>query len=455
MRKYALLAMLLCFVVAFTSSCGLIVKDAEVDAQTVIIDVAGKTYVKADVQQAIQNVMDYQEYMYSYYGMSYDRTDADAISSAQETAVNALIEEAVVQQKIQEYGLDQFTEEELAAISKTVEDTYSGYVSSVKSYFFAETELTGEELDAAVEAKLLELGYGSVESLTEQEKTSASLEKLKNLVVKDVAVTEDEIQAEYNSKVANAITTYASDLTQYASDATSGSIVYFVPAGYRYIKNLLVKISDDDKSTLASLSSDIADKQDSLSATQEAIAALPEDPADDTEDQAKSREELTGQSDSLTAELQSLTEQYDALNESAYIAIQPTVNTVLEKISAGEDFDALIAEYGEDTGMQSEPQKSLGYLVCSGLSTYAEEFVTAAMALKNVGDISDPFRSSYGIHIVQYASDLNSGQVELSEISDKIEAELLEQKQDTLYDTTVQQWMTDANAKTYINRLAD
>ncbi len=455
MRKYALLAMLLCFVVAFTSSCGLIVKDAQVDAQTVIIEVAGKTYVKADVQQAIQNVMDYQEYMYSYYGMNYDRTDADTIASAQESAINALIEEAVTQQKIKEYGLDQFTDEELAAISKTVEDTYESYISSVKTYFFADTELTGEELDAAVEAKILELGYGSRESLTEQEKTSASLAKLKDYVVKDVAVTEDEIQAEYNTNVANAITTYASNLTQYASDVSSGAIIYFVPDGYRYVKNLLVKISDDDKSTLATLSSEIADKQDTLDATTEAIAELPEDPADDTPDQAKSREELTSQSDTLSAELQSLNEQYDTLNETAYIAIQPTVNTVLEMISAGEDFDALVAEYGEDAGMQSEPQKSSGYLICNGLTTYVSEFVSAAMALKNVGDISDPFRSGYGIHILQYASDLNSGQVELSEISDQIEAQLLGQKQDTLYDQTVNQWMADANAKTYTKRLAD
>ena len=90
-----LMAMLMAFVVAFTSGCGLIVKDAEVDAQTVIIEVAGQSIVKADVQQAIESVLDYQEYMYSYYGVSFDRTDADTIASAQETAIDSLIEEAV------------------------------------------------------------------------------------------------------------------------------------------------------------------------------------------------------------------------------------------------------------------------------------------------------------------------------------------------------------------------
>ena len=55
--------------------------------------------MKEDVQQAIENVLDYQEYMYSYYGLSFDRTDADSIASAQDSAIDGLIEEAVINQK--------------------------------------------------------------------------------------------------------------------------------------------------------------------------------------------------------------------------------------------------------------------------------------------------------------------------------------------------------------------
>ena len=455
MRKYALLAALMAFVIAFTSGCSLIVKDAEVDAQTVIIEVAAQSFVKEDVQQAIENVLDYQEYMYSYYGLSFDRTDADSIASAQDSAIDGLIEEAVINQKIQEYGLDQFTDEELAAMNETVDESYESYISYVSAYYFADTELTGEELDAAIEAKMLELGYSTKESMLEQEKSDVSMEKLTDMVVEDVTVSEDEIETEYNTNVADAITAYASSLTQYASDVSSGAIIYFVPQGYRYVKNLLVKISDEDNTELESLSSEISDKQDTYNAIQEAIAELPEDSADDTEDQAKSREELTGQEVTLSAEIDSLTGQYDTLTETAYTTIQPTVNEVLSKIDAGEDFDTLIAEYGEDTGMMSEPEMSTGYLMCEGLSTYVEEFVTESMALENVGDISEPFRTSYGIHIVQYASDLESGQVALADIHDQIEAELLTAKQDQVYDETVNQWIADADAKIYTKRLAD
>ena len=251
------------------------------------------------------------------------------------------------------------------------------------------------------------------------------------------------------------MTDYASDLTQYASDVSSGAIIYFQPHDYRYVKNLLIKISDDDRTQLSTLSSQITSDQDTLTSIEEAIAALPEDPTTDTEDQQKTREELTAQIDALNTEIADLNTQADELTAAAYGAIQPTVNMVEEKIKAGEDFDALIAEYGEDTGMTVEPQKSEGYLVCEGLTTYVTEFVTQAMALESVGDISDPFRTVYGVHFLQYTSDLDAGKVSLSAIHDQISEELLTTKQNDTYDATISQWVTDANAKIYTNRLAD
>ena len=455
MRKYAILVVLTVFIVAFTSSCGLIVKDAEVDAQTVIVEAAGKTYVKSEVLQAAENVLDYQEYLYSMYGMGYDRTDAEHIASAQESAINALVEEAVTMQKAQEYGLDQFGDQELVDIIASVDETYDAYVSSIQDYYFADTELTGDALDAAVEAKMLELGYGSKDEMIEQEKQTAIQNKLKEYVVKDVAVTQEDIQSAYDTNVANAIAEYTSSLPKYASDVNSGSIIYYVPAGYRYVKNLLIKISDEESDTISSLNTEIMDKQSSLDSTLSAIADLPEDPAEDTEDVAKNREELTTLSDSLTAEITDLTAQLDTVTESAYAAIQPTVDEVTAKLDAGEDFDVLIETYGEDAGMTVEPAKTTGYLVCDGMTTYVDAFVTSAMALEAAGDVSAPFRTGYGIHIVKYASDLQEGAVALDEIRDALETELLSEKQDAFYSETVAQWVTDANAKTYPDKLKD
>ena len=63
MRKRVVLALLLVAAMVVTSSCSLIVKDAEVDKQTPIIEVAGKTFTKGEVNTLVQNTLDYQAYL--------------------------------------------------------------------------------------------------------------------------------------------------------------------------------------------------------------------------------------------------------------------------------------------------------------------------------------------------------------------------------------------------------
>jgi len=455
MRKRFFLAVLMIAALVLSTSCGLIVKDEEVDAQTTIIEVAGKTFTKAEVQSAVDNTLSYQQYLFNMYGMSFDTTDEDNISDAQDETIKELIEQAVEAQKATELGFDVFTDDELSEMETSASDTYDSYVDSVKSNYFADTELTGDELNAAVEAKMVELGYPDEADLLENNKSTKAQEKLKEYVVKDVTVTDDEIQTEYDSQVENAKSTYANSLSQYGSDVNNGSTIYYRPAGYRYVKNILIKLSSDDSNTISDLEDQISTVQDDLDTNTTSLAALPEDATTDTEDEASSREELTAQQTELNATLEDLNTQLDAAKETAYGAIQPTIDEIVARLDAGEDFDAVMAEYGEDPGMQSDPGMTDGYPVCAGDSNWVDEFTEAAMSLVNVGDVSAPFRTDYGIHIVKYVSDLEEGAVPLDDVKDTITESVLSTKQDDLYDTTLDGWVTEANAKIYKDRLAD
>jgi len=62
---------------------------------------------------------------------------------------------------------------------------------------------------------------------------------------------------------------------------------------------------------------------------------------------------------------------------------------------AGEDFDTLIATYGEDPGMVASPQ---GYTFVSGVMV--ESFEEATRALE-IGEISGLVHSDFGIHIIK------------------------------------------------------
>ena len=129
----------------------------------------------------------------------------------------------------------------------------------------------------------------------------------------------------------------------------------------------------------------------------------------------------------------------------------PTAQDVLARAQAGEDFDSLVETYGQDTGMNNEPNKSRGYLVCDGLSVYEQSFQDAAMALEKVGDVSaELVKTSYGYHILQYATDIAAGEVEYTdEIKSNIYDTMLSDAKDAAYEAAVTQWVSEAKVTTY------
>ena len=117
------------------------------------------------------------------------------------------------------------------------------------------------------------------------------------------------------------------------------------------------------------------------------------------------------------------------------------------------DFDELIAEYGvkedgtaSDPGMTSEPYKTSGYEVSSASTNYVAPFVEAAFSVDNVGDVSAPYISSYGVHIVKYIADIPAGPIEMTaEQREAKRTELLTSKQNELYTATMDQWNQEAD----------
>lgn len=417
MRKRVLLALVLVLAMLVSSSCSLIIKDEEVDKQTVIIEVAGTTITKGEVQERTQQVLDYNEYMNSmYYGYAYDKTNADNIADAQTEAIDNLIQSAVIDQKIAEYGFDTFTDEEIAELEAQAAEDYKLYYDTVQMYFFGSSELTGDELDAAIKAEMAAMGYPVDEAaMLEELKATASSTKLQDEVVKDVVISEEELTAEYTARVESAKSTYDVAPASYGPAAdTAGSTVYYAPAGYRTVKHILVKFTEEDQNAIDELNDQITEK-----------TAAGED----------------------VTELQA---QLDEKTQAAYAAIQPTIAEIQAKLAEGADFNALITEYNQDPGMTAEDE---GYLVHETSTNWVPEFTAASMSLAAIGDVSEPVNSSYGIHLIQYAGDVAEGEIGLENVREELTAELLSTKQGEVVEATLEQWVSDANAKIYKDRL--
>lgn len=514
MHKKALLALLLVMAMAL-SGCTLIEKDLEVDRATEIIRVGDTVYTKGQIQDETQYQLNYMAYYYSMFGMNYDTTSAEAIANAQQAVVDGLVEQAVSERKIAELGLDQLTEEEQAQLDEAAASTWQSNLTSIQNSYFADTELTGDELTAALEAKAEELGV-RYEDAVAYEKSSITAQKLYDYVIADVAVTDEELQAGYDAKVAEAQTNYATNPASYVSAANAGSTVYYRPAGFRQVKQILISFREEDQAVLDELDSLIADEEALIASYMSSLSSLGvtdvdalvsqvsvtlEEPtvpavaeADETvatatdlatpsdlatgsdmpgvtvstlatvtditadfgEDVTEEQAELARKLAESKEKLAFYSAQQKLAKEQAYAAIAPEADDVLAQLAAGADWDTLMAEKTDDPGMQGDSVTAKnGYTIYAEQTNLDEAFLTAAMALENVGDVSDKVEGMYGYYIIQYTADVVEGPVALEEVSETLSAELLSSKQETTYDETMDKWIEEANPKINYDALKD
>lgn len=136
--------------------------------------------------------------------------------------------------------------------------------------------------------------------------------------------------------------------------------------------------------------------------------------------------------------------------------VDAIVAEVQAKLDAGEDFDALVAEYGEDTGMQSEPYITTGYLVSNDiLDKYYDGFGAAAMALEKIGDVSAPVETTAGYHFIQYTSDVSTDPIAYDTISDALMQQMINDAQTASYNAHMETWKADTDIVKYYNRVSN
>ena len=505
MRKKAFLACMLVVSMLLTG-CALIEKDSSVDLAREVIRVSNPAggedivYTKSQVLNQVNYQLNYMSYLYSMLGYNYDTTSATVIAEAKDSVMNSLVSDAVLTLKAHELGMYDFTDEELAEIESAADENWTSIKSSVQSQYFADTELTGDELDAAVEAKTTELGY-TRDLYVENQKTTKALDKLKGSITSTVEISEDELKTGFDEKVAEQKATYDATPTSYVTAKNNGTTVYYAPAGVRMVKQILLKFSDEDQATIDALNSAISDKNtaistltsslntalgtdagvtadelvEQVSVTLEAPAAAPaEDVATATDlatasdlpvstvatvtdltanftaEVSEDAQDLAKQLAQAKAELSFYQEQLAQAKENGWNHLSAQADEILEKLNAGADFDALIDEYNQDSGMAADAtaRKNGGYAVCEGYTSFDSDFLAAALALEKVGDVSGKVNTQFGTHILQYTSDVTEGAVELDTIRDVLQSELLSTKQNEVYDAQEKTWVSEAKVTT-------
>ena len=357
-----------------------------------------------------------------------------------EVVVDTLAEEAIVQYMAGELGLG-LTEEQQAQFAEEAQATYDSQVDSYYQTYLA-GQYESEEDGLAVAAQALnEMGY-SYESYLDSLTSTQLSTNVYDYVTKDVAVTEEDIEAAYDEYVAADEANYA-DPYQFENAFSSGVTIYYTPEGYRNVKHILFKFDDDQATRYDELSARLADLEAEQVAAAEAADATPAPEAEDGE--AESPRAIT----EIEADIAQVSADLDALYEE----LMPEAEAAIERFNAGEDIDALIAELNDDTGMPET-----GYAVSTTAEASAQAwdpaFTEGALSIEEVGGLSAPVRGVYGIHLIYYAGDITPGATALEEVHDEVESLTLQNKISQTYADQVSAWKEELHLVTYPEHLA-
>lgn len=452
MKKYSrLLALLLTLALCAVPVLGAFAEAAATDAPTetaeatatadpneVMATVNGVSITRSTVENIASNLMS----SYSQYG--YDTTDASLVTMINQYAMDYAIQLELMSEKAVEWGFDQFTDEEKAQMEADNTTQWNSIVDQyVTNYGGLATDATDEDKAAArlnILATLESMGYTEA-VLLENTMESAKYDKVQAEMVKGAEVTDEEIQAAFDEKVKSDEASYKDDVGTYEyMTQYYGQTSYYVPEGYRGVTHILLEVDDTLLSNYQTLNAKLEEQEDEADKEAEGTgeAEATDEAAAETVDPAATTDATEP---TATPDVPVTQEEVDAARDAIIASVQPTIDEINQKLAQGVPFADLVAEYGTDPGMQSDPAKTDGYSVHMDSVVWDPAFVTAAFTLQNIGDVSEPTVGSYGVHIVCYVRDVPSGAVELTdEIKSSLRDELISSKENDLFNAKMDEF---------------
>ncbi len=387
---------------------------AEEAALTLSDDVLASAYngavtvLKSEIQDEYDQMLSQYVAYYAQYGYSVDEYDTELQASVAQETVQTKLSTSIVRHYAAQNGYE-LTEEkktELAAQVKTALDNTREYLES----YLSASGFTGDELNAAVEEQMAQAGY-TEETLMDSAELNDVLNFLYERATADVTVTEDEVKAAFDEKVAKQKESYAS-VDAFVNDYVNESEILYTPENVRLMECIFV-------------------------ASVEGEATEDEATADEaTEDEATADEATVSEA---TVSEATAGEAADIASLTGYAKAK----AIAAAIAGGADFEETMKAYTEDGS--TEEQMLRGYPVAENSTTYGEAFMAGAMALEHVGDVSDVIVTDYGYFILRYAKDLESGEADFEARKETETEETLTNKKNDAYSAFIDTILDEAD----------
>lgn len=460
MQKKALLALLIALAVML-SGCALVRQDTAADNARIILSVNGETVNKATVSNTVEYTVQQNNYynqLYSQLGYSagYDTNRATVLTSVLDSYVQNLLEG----QKVKKLGFDTLSDEDQAAVAQQAQEQYDQFLTQVETNYLKDSENEGDALKAEAQAWAEENGYGTLEDIQTSLENTKKVSNMKEDLLKDVQPTDEDLQNALTEKITANKEKYDKTLSDFGYDYNNGTATFYAPEGYRYVKQVLIKYTDEDNTaiteantTLSNAKAAYTKAETALEDAKQAVTDAEGDAEADMDALNAAVEEAQKALDEATVTRDAAQQEYDDAKAVGLNNILPKAQEVCQKYADGADFSDLIKEYNQDPGMESAPGSETGYAVCEGYQYFDANFVAAAMGLENVGDITEPTAGSYGYYIIRYESDVTPGEKTLDQARADLEADVTESLKTAKYNEIMDQWIAESDIQRYPEKM--
>lgn len=357
-----------------------------------------------------------REYSEQMTGFIFDGYSEEEIADILlDEVLRYMVSDRVLEAHAKEMGVYELTDEDRAQIEAEALENYGEQMEFYRS--FVDTEgMTEEEANGAVKAYMQESAGVTLDSLSAELESGWWMQKIYDEITKDVSVSDAEVQTAYDELMAHQKESFEAYPDDFEFAQRNGEIIVYNLSGYRAVRMLLFGFDD-------------------LQDGEEAAALL---------------DELKELNPETAAEQIA---EYQARLEEIFAPLQARAQEALNELQTGADFCELMERLGEDEGMTDAALREKGYYVSSDSLLWSQEVISAAMALENAGDISGMVRTADGVCILQYVGEVPAGEVALEEVRAELTQETLEGKRYNAYENQLEQWLEEADAVYYPERM--
>ena len=398
-------------------------------ADPVIVRVGRVEYPLSLARYSYQSNLD----MMAYRG--YTPTAAEKQELIQQT-VDHLVDLALIENKLMEKGKNDLSEAEESLVrsyaGNVYESLWQGFQQRVKNEGYDATE-------AQITQWLNEQGY-TLDMVYQEALVNVRYSRIFELYCPDVTVSAEEVDAYLQDTfVGPDREAYENDIPRYEREIlNAGNESFFTPAGYRVIRQILLPYPQAVVDEINALQPALEEGAAALEDAYHAVADI----AIAGGDVEAARAEYQKQSDDYAELLGKVVE----LEQSALPLVKDTTDEIAARYAAGESFDSLILTYAKDAGEEAGAE----LLFHADSESWAGAFKEHVAALEKPGDITEPFVTNLGIHIVLYQEDLPSGvHVLTEEERSALEASALEAKQMEKLEGFLAQWKDQYQIETH------